>query len=42
MREFVYRFNRRGFEQLLFDCVIGAAAAGSSLTYERLTAERTG
>jgi transposase-like protein len=40
--QFVYRFNRRGFEQALFEHVIGAATTASPLTYDQLTAERTG
>jgi transposase-like protein len=42
LQEFVYRFNRRSFEQVLFEYVIGAAATASPLTYEQLTAEPTG
>ncbi|MCP5042358.1 MAG: IS1595 family transposase [bacterium] len=41
LQEFVYRFNRRGFEHELFEYVIGAAATASPLTYDQLTAERT-
>ncbi len=42
LQEFVYRFNRRGFEHELFEYVIGAAAIASPLAYDQLTAERTG
>ncbi len=42
LQEFVYRFNRRGFEHELFEYVIGAAATASPLIYDQLTAERTG
>ncbi len=42
LQEFVYRFNRRGFEQALFEHVIRAAATASPLTYEQLTAEPFG
>jgi transposase-like protein len=42
LQEFVYRFNRRGFELLLFEHVIGAATTASPMTYDQLTAERTG
>jgi transposase-like protein len=42
LQEFVYRFNRRSFEEVLFEYVIGAAAAASPLTYKQLTAEPTG
>ena len=42
LQEFVYRFNRRGFEQALFEHVIRAAATASPLTYEQLTAEPIG
>ncbi len=31
LQEFVYRFNRRGFERGLFDYAIGAAATAAPL-----------
>lgn len=40
--EFVYRFNRRGWDGELFRCVLGRAIQSDPFPYHRLTAESLG